>query len=617
MVDARKNPMLAAALGEAWEEGSSAHGADGLPSFQRTLPARLGRYTLVARIGTGGMAEVFRATCVGDDGAERTVVVKLLLPHLASSKKYVRMFEREASLASRLDHENVVGVLEFVTTDGLPYIVMEYVDGIPLHRLARRAWAHGLRLPLELCVTAIADAALGLAHAHVHGLIHRDISPDNLMITRAGVTRLLDFGIARSDDTESVTRTGELKGKFPFMAPEVIRAEPFDARADLYSLGVTFFWLLTGRRPFRGHEIAALHTILTQPPPPPRSFNPSIPAPLNDLILALLEKDPARRVADAHSIHAALDVAPDTRAAVVAPFVARVLALPERDDGSDEDTSTAGFIASEPSATLAELLARAPRGFSITASTGAHDLGLPALPPAAPAVPAAPPAPTPRTRQGALAAAGAGLLGLLAVVAFVVVGGDEPAGAPAPASTPPALAPSPSPSSSSPSPFPSSEPAPPPAPPAASSEPPPPASPAASSEPPPPPRGRPVALKAPSSFEWRDGKRVLGKGSVTAEVPPGVARLVAIDGRRGSRHDVPIVAGVADVAALPRAHLQVRAFPFAEVSLGSERLGTTPLNDVTLPAGTYAVTLRYEDRTERRTVTLSAGGTERLMVRFE
>ena len=584
-----------------------------VPGFSRKLPVQLGRYLLVEQLGAGGMAEVFRAKQTGPGGFERIVVVKVLFPHLAQSQRFRKMFQREATLAARLSHANVVQVVELGPEDGPPFIAMEFVDGLSLHRLAKRAWAHKRSLPLELCAGAIADAALGLAYAHKQGMVHRDISPDNLMITREGaITKVLDFGIAKADDSETFTKAGELKGKVPFMAPELVRGAPATPATDLYALGVSFYWLVTGRRPFRGaNDIVTLQAIVNETPPSPRSINETLPGGVNALIQQMLSRDPAARPKDAAEVHDALRWALVARHNVVEPFVREMMALKE-EGKSDVDEETSGFVPSVPSldVTKAMELTAAP-----TPLRGSVPLGE-----------LAPAARGPR-RGRWLAAAGLGL-GLLVVL--VVVGlrrggaAEEPREAPAPRTAPLVVRPDD----------------------AAEDPEIPPLGDAADSEAPAlrdrtdPARARPprasakaaddhegeearsatterIKLKAPAHIRWQDGPRALGEGSTRASVPRAATSLYAVDPRRGVRSRVPIVRGVADYEALPKGRIQIRAVPYAEILLGSEPRGSTPYQDVEVVVGEYTVTLRHKGRTERRTVSVKAGGVAKVEVRFD
>jgi serine/threonine-protein kinase len=269
-------------------------------------PQRIGRYLLLERLGVGGMAEVYLAQQAGAAGFQKLVVLKRILPHLAADRQFVEMFAREAKVAARVSHANVVQIFELGEEGGEFYIAMEYLDGLTLHRLASSSWEQGWALPTDVVCRTIADAAVGLHAAHnlldeqgraLH-LVHRDVSPDNLMVSKDGVTKVLDFGIAKGDVGGPKTKTGNLRGKIPFMPPEQITGEVLDGRADLYALGVSMYWMLTGERPFdRQSDWHTMHAILNDTPKLPSALNPAVSPGLDALIMQLLEKQKDKRPA--------------------------------------------------------------------------------------------------------------------------------------------------------------------------------------------------------------------------------------------------------------------------------------------------------------------------------
>lgn len=272
---------------------------------------RLGRYALLERLGIGGMAEVYLAEQIGAAGFQKKVVVKRILPHLAADRQFVDMFAREAKVAARVSHPNVVQIFELGEQDNEFFIAMEHIDGLTLHRLAASSWEQGWALPIDVVCKTMADAALGLHAAHVlvdeNGkslhLVHRDVSPDNLMVSKDGVTKVLDFGIAKGDVGGPKTKTGNLRGKIPFMPPEQITGEVLDGRADLYALGVSMYWMLTGERPFdRQSDWHTMHAILNDAPRPPSSINPGVPPALDALVLELLGKTRDARPASGRDV---------------------------------------------------------------------------------------------------------------------------------------------------------------------------------------------------------------------------------------------------------------------------------------------------------------------------
>ena len=276
------------------------------PSLQR-----IGRYLLLERLGVGGMAEVYLAQQAGAAGFQKLVVLKRILPHLAADRQFVDMFAREAKVAARVSHANVVQIFELGEEGGEFYIAMEYLDGLTLHRLAASSWEQGWGLPIDVVCRTIADAAVGLHAAHnlvdeqgrsLH-LVHRDVSPDNLMVSKDGVTKVLDFGIAKGDLGGPKTKTGNLRGKIPFMPPEQITGEVLDARADLYALGVSMYWMLTGERPFdRQSDWHTMHAILNDVPKPPSTLNAAVSPGLDALILQLLDKQKSKRPASGREV---------------------------------------------------------------------------------------------------------------------------------------------------------------------------------------------------------------------------------------------------------------------------------------------------------------------------
>jgi tRNA A-37 threonylcarbamoyl transferase component Bud32 len=260
---------------------------------------RVGRYLVEGLIGKGGMAEVYLAWQEGHGGFKKRVVLKRMNDDVRAHKDLETMFSREAQIAGLLSHPNLVQVFDYHAVDGEVFIVMEYLEGLSLNRLANRLREGGGGLTEAVVLRLIADAARGLHAAHTLadddgrtiGIVHRDISPDNLFLTTSGLTKVLDFGIAKRDDLTTLTGKNELKGKIPYMAPEHIHSEPLDARADLFSLGATLYWLLSGQRPFGGHnEVATLHAVLTKEPPPLAEVGARASAGVQGLVGAMLAK---------------------------------------------------------------------------------------------------------------------------------------------------------------------------------------------------------------------------------------------------------------------------------------------------------------------------------------
>ena len=278
---------------------------------------QVGKYQLVRKLATGGMAEVFLAKASGPMGFEKTLVLKRILPHLAQETAFVQMFLTEAKLAARLSHSNIAQIFDFGEVEGEYFLAMEYVDGPSLRTVIKRAGALGQSLPPALCARLVGHACEGLAFAHdfadpetgkpLH-LIHRDISPDNILLSRQGEVKVVDFGIAKAAGHGQNTEFGTIKGKLSYMSPEQARARPLDRRADVYALGVVFFELLTGRKPFESNSDAGLmQNVLQKPPTRLATLRPELPDTLQLIIDRSLAKERDQRYPDCHALQADLE----------------------------------------------------------------------------------------------------------------------------------------------------------------------------------------------------------------------------------------------------------------------------------------------------------------------
>jgi serine/threonine protein kinase len=289
-----------------------------LPQAQDTHIRRFGRYALVELIGRGGMAEVWKAYVSGAGGFQRKLVVKRILPHLARDQSFVKMFLSEARLSARLSHPNIVHVYDLGEESGEYFMAMEYVDGQSLTGILRSLIRQQRQVPVGFAVAVVRDVcrALGYAHALVDEqfrplhLVHRDVSPSNVMVSYDGVVKLFDFGIAKAlgGTEDEHTRTGTVKGKFSYMSPQQAEGLPIDRRADLFAVGVVLHEMLTSRRLFKGeNDLQTIQKVKTLAVPPPSMLNPQVPSALDAICLKALERDPEQRYQYAEHLADQLD----------------------------------------------------------------------------------------------------------------------------------------------------------------------------------------------------------------------------------------------------------------------------------------------------------------------
>lgn len=277
----------------------------------------LGRYALYQRIASGGMASVHLGRLLGPVGFARTVAIKRMHPQLASDPEFVSMFLDEARLAARIRHPNVVPTLDVVAMPDELFLVMELVQGESLSRLIRAAGLRGERIPTEMVAAIMVGALHGLHAAHEAksdsgeplGIVHRDVSPHNILVGTDGVARVLDFGVAKAAGRLQTTREGQLKGKLGYMAPEQVRGEVSRA-TDVYAASVVLWEALTGRRLFKGdNEAQVLDRVLRGCDVPPSAHAPGLPPALDELTMRGLDVDPAKRFPTAREMARALEEA--------------------------------------------------------------------------------------------------------------------------------------------------------------------------------------------------------------------------------------------------------------------------------------------------------------------
>ena len=277
----------------------------------------VGRYEFLVPIAQGGMAAVWAARQRGSRGFTKTVAVKTMLPTISDDPRFEQMFLDEARIASRIRHPNVVEILDLGEQDDVLYLVMEWVDGEPLSLVRFTAVEEG-PFPLQIAVKIVTDACAGLHAAHelvdedgkTVGLVHRDISPQNILVGYDGAVKLVDFGVAKTGGrTAETTNAGQVKGKPPYMSPEQALGKPVDRRTDLFALGIVLYQLATGRHPMRGEtDVATLHNIVSsQPILPPGVFNSACPIQLERIIMKALARDPNQRFQTARDFELALE----------------------------------------------------------------------------------------------------------------------------------------------------------------------------------------------------------------------------------------------------------------------------------------------------------------------
>ena len=324
---------------------------DEVPKFQtqrRLVGVRLGRYVLGPRLGAGGTASVHLARLAELGGCDQLVALKIIHEHLLDESDFVRMFIDEATLAVRMDHPNVVRVFELGREQDTLFLAMEYLHGQPLSSVIEKVARLGAPMPYDLVAWIGARVADGLHHAHELvddagnrlGLVHRDVSPQNVFVTYDGQVKLIDFGIARAAGRLARTTVGRIKGKFVYMAPEQVLGQPFDHRADLFALGSTLYETALGTRPFQGEdETDSLHRMLFEGVLDPRSVRPDFPPELACVLERAMATNPKDRYQTAAEIGRDLDawlatIAHAEPRAALAELVTRIFQA-EHDEQND------------------------------------------------------------------------------------------------------------------------------------------------------------------------------------------------------------------------------------------------------------------------------------------
>ncbi|MGZ8833889.1 MAG: TonB family protein, partial [Thermoanaerobaculia bacterium] len=265
---------------------------------------RYGQYVLLEKIATGGMAEVWKARMRGMEGFQKIVAIKKILPHLSDNQDFIEMFIDEAKLAAQLNHNNIIHIYDLGKTQGTYFIAMEYVDGHDLKSILKRGTDRDQPLGVELSLFIASKVAAALDYAHRRrdfeekemSLVHRDVSPQNMLISQEGDIKLCDFGIAKAASKASHTQAGALKGKLQYMSPEQAWGKPIDRRSDIFALATVLFEMLTGRKLFTGeNEISILEQVREARVVPPSQFNDEATPEIDKIVLKALHREPSER----------------------------------------------------------------------------------------------------------------------------------------------------------------------------------------------------------------------------------------------------------------------------------------------------------------------------------
>src|SRR5664279_2364726 len=377
-------------------------------------PGAFGRYQLLEKIGAGGMAEVFKARMKGEQGFEKIVAIKRIVPHMATNAEFVTMFVDEAKLAAQLNHNNITHIYDLGKVDAWHYIAMEYVEGKDLRTLLKLAKERGFPLPAELALFIASKIANALDYAHRRpaadgselNLVHRDVSPQNILISDEGDIKLCDFGIAKAASKVSTTISGALKGKLQYMSPEQAWGKRLDRRSDIFSLGLVLFEMLTGAPLFQGEtDMSVLESAREGEVAMPSSRGAEVPKRVDQIVLKALAKNPQERYQNASEfekdLHAVLyTFQPSPGPADLAIYMHRLREAPQASDDEidaafDKARDMPGPVGPSPAPAVPP---KKGRGLVIAkAQTG--EFARPSIPPLKPR-----PEPAPRRAVGESAA---------------------------------------------------------------------------------------------------------------------------------------------------------------------------------------------------------------------
>jgi eukaryotic-like serine/threonine-protein kinase len=275
-----------------------------------SLPSgsRLGKYEILRPIGVGGMAELYLARVRLVDGLEKNVALKRILPAYANDGEFIRLFLDEARMAASLQHPGIVQVFDVDRLGPDLFFTMEYVEGETLRSMSSRAERTGTSIPLAEAMEIALHVAAALHHAHERGVVHRDVSPTNVLVSYEGAVKLVDFGIAKAASKHSVTRVGTVRGNPIYMSPEQAAGRSVDRKTDVFSLGLVIYELMTGRLPFEGDSaVAVALKLATLDAPPLSHFRPDVPLAVDRVLAGALAREPDARYASAEAFYSALE----------------------------------------------------------------------------------------------------------------------------------------------------------------------------------------------------------------------------------------------------------------------------------------------------------------------
>ena len=280
------------------------------------VPDQIGRYEVIQHLASGGMADLFLCRQTGPMGFEKVAAVKKIRGRHADDSEFLTMFMDEARIAALLNHPNIAQIYELGNEGGSPFLAMEFVSGRSLSAIFKKSLTRGLTMPEHIVAGIMSGIVRGLAYAHERrapngqplNLVHRDVTPQNVLVSHDGQVKLVDFGIAKAANQVARTRHGVIKGKYSYMSPEQVRSKPLDGRSDLFAVGILMYEALTAHRPFkRGTTVETLKAVIQDLPPDPRRYNAAISKPMIDIIARSLFKKTSRRFADANTMLSALE----------------------------------------------------------------------------------------------------------------------------------------------------------------------------------------------------------------------------------------------------------------------------------------------------------------------